>query len=123
MWEAMTVGKRADRIERLKRRANILGFRISAGTCTKLDEEKAELSALEWAIKELESAPEERMPNLAKDAEEWGNALNEASWEFLESYSRQLGPAPAALFNSSKTMVRDAILKYVRLHMNSGSIK
>jgi len=60
--EIGTVGKRADRIERLKYRANVLAFRISAGQVTKLDEEKAELSALEWALRELETVRPEVAP-------------------------------------------------------------
>lgn len=41
------------RLDRLKTRADTLRLRLAAGTCTKLEDEKAELSALDWAIEKL----------------------------------------------------------------------
>ena len=52
---------------------------------------------------------------VANDAENWGNALNAASWEFVETYQKQFGePVSAKLFNYGKGMIRSAILKYIR---------
>ena len=44
-----------------------------------------------------------------KDAEEWGSALNAASWEFIENCPEK----SALLFNHCKTSLRLAILKYL----------
>lgn len=43
-----------------------------------------------------------------KDAENWGNALNEASWKFVEVCPEK----SALLFNHCKTALREAILLY-----------
>ena len=49
------------------------------------------------------------------DAEEWGNALNEASWELIHSYQRNINELhPPGFFNNSKTILRDAILAYFK---------
>ena len=49
----------------------------------------------------------------AADAREWGGALNDASWEFGDSYRRHMGePTSAKLFNMCKTIIRDVILRY-----------
>lgn len=51
---------------------------------------------------------------LREDAEQWGNALNEAAWEFIKAYQRQIGqPVNALLFNNCKTILRNAILTYL----------
>lgn len=44
----------------------------------------------------------------SKDAREWGGALNTASWAFLESCPEK----SILLFNTCKTALREAILKY-----------
>jgi hypothetical protein len=44
-----------------------------------------------------------------KDAEAWGGALNEAAWEFIENSPEK----SALLFNTCKTTLRAAILKYL----------
>ena len=44
-----------------------------------------------------------------KDAKEWGNALNDAGWEFIETYKDVL---PPKVFNCLKTCLRAAIIKY-----------
>lgn len=44
-----------------------------------------------------------------KDAEEWGGALNEAGWEFIDAYKDVL---PTKVFNCLKTCLRAAIIKY-----------
>jgi hypothetical protein len=43
-----------------------------------------------------------------QDAEEWGNALNDAGWAFLEACPEK----SALLFNNTKGPLRAAILKY-----------
>jgi hypothetical protein len=51
---------------------------------------------------------------ITKDAEEWGNKLNEASWAAYYSWLEgNLGPMPSIVFNNLKTIVRAAILKYL----------
>lgn len=50
-------------------------------------------------------------PNVRSDAEQWGNALNEASWAFIEACPEK----SALLFNTSKASLRTAILKYLDL--------
>ncbi len=44
-----------------------------------------------------------------KDAEDWGNALNEASWAFIENCPEK----SALLFNYCKPALRTAILVYL----------
>lgn len=47
------------------------------------------------------------------DAREWGPALNEAAWEFLERWRSVTGePVPSGAFNDIKSLLRDAILVY-----------
>ena len=49
-----------------------------------------------------------------EDAEMWGNALNKASWEFLEAYQDIMGENECAkLFNCCKPIIRRCILKYL----------
>jgi hypothetical protein len=43
-----------------------------------------------------------------KDAEQWGDALNEAAWEFIDKCPEK----SVLLFNTAKGALRDAILKY-----------
>lgn len=53
------------------------------------------------------------LKNVIKDdAEDWGNALNDAAWQFIESYQK-ITPCPPFLFNNCKSMIRDAVLKYI----------
>lgn len=47
--------------------------------------------------------------NYKKDAEEWGGALNEAAWTFIEDNPEK----SALLFNTCKTSLRAAILRYL----------
>lgn len=48
------------------------------------------------------------------DATEWGSALNDASWAFIDAYRQHMGEGvPAPLFNSSKSLIRVAILRYI----------
>ena len=50
----------------------------------------------------------------AKDAEEWGPALNEAGWLFLSELNED--PQKSALiFNSTKGPLRAAIMKYAEI--------
>lgn len=51
------------------------------------------------------------VPDVRSDAEQWGNALNEASWAFIEACPEK----SALLFNTSKASLRTAILKYLDL--------
>ena len=51
---------------------------------------------------------------IAKDAEEWGTALNNASWKALEAYRTQIGPDNAEVFNGMKSVIRVAILEYLK---------
>ena len=49
---------------------------------------------------------------IKKDAEDYGDALNEASWAFDEAYREVMGKGTdAKLFNNMKSMVRRSILK------------
>ena len=53
--------------------------------------------------------------DFAQDAREWGNALNDASWKFTETYRSVMGyPESGRLFNSVKTILREAILEYAQ---------
>jgi len=47
--------------------------------------------------------------NYAKDAQEWGNALNDAGWAFLDNCPEK----SALLFNTVKPALREAILVYL----------
>ena len=47
--------------------------------------------------------------NYAKDAKEWGNALNEAGWAFLDNCPEK----SALLFSTVKPALREAILVYL----------
>lgn len=47
--------------------------------------------------------------NYAKDAKEWGNALNEAGWAFLDNCPEK----SALLFRTVKPALREAILVYL----------
>lgn len=48
------------------------------------------------------------------DAVHWGNALNSAGWKFNEAYRRVMGePTSGKLFNSAKTILREAIIEYI----------
>lgn len=49
---------------------------------------------------------------LKSDAENWGNALNEAGWEMLAEYKRLGVNVSGDVFNHSKKALRAAILKY-----------
>jgi creatinine amidohydrolase/Fe(II)-dependent formamide hydrolase-like protein len=52
-------------------------------------------------------------PDFAKDAREYGNALNEAGWELIAAVNRHTGaPESPRFFNSAKAILRDAILVY-----------
>lgn len=54
------------------------------------------------------------MIDYRKDAENWGNALNDASWELLNSYRSVMGEVESvAFFNNCKTILRAAILEYL----------
>lgn len=44
-----------------------------------------------------------------KDAEQWGDALNKASWKFVDTCPEK----SALLFNTCKTSLREAILCYL----------
>lgn len=46
-----------------------------------------------------------------KDAEDWGNALNEAAWTFIMECPEKSG----LLFNNTKAPLRAAIAKYLEL--------
>lgn len=55
----------------------------------------------------------ERGEPVEKDAEEWGNRLNEASWAAVEAWDHDLmGPLSVGIFNNIKGVVRAAIMKY-----------
>lgn len=46
--------KERERLARIEQRIDVLRSRIRQGTCKKLDQEKAELSALIWVIDKVE---------------------------------------------------------------------
>jgi len=50
---------------------------------------------------------------IAFDADNFGNALNDASWEFVDAYREHIGDIPTSLFNDCKALVRKSILKYI----------
>lgn len=51
---------------------------------------------------------------MAKDAKEWGDALNSAGWEYLDAYRKITGKAESVeVFNNGKAILREAILKYI----------
>lgn len=57
--------------------------------------------------------------SIAKDAEEWGSRLNEASWAAIEAWNAdRMGPMSAAVFNNLKGVIRAGILKYLELTDN-----
>jgi hypothetical protein len=49
------------------------------------------------------------VPDVRLDAERWGSALNEAAWTFIEVCPEK----STLLFNTAKTALRAAILKYL----------
>lgn len=53
--------------------------------------------------------PAAGVPDVRLDAENWGKALNEAAWEFVDTCPEK----SALLFNHAKTSLRTAILKYL----------
>ena len=76
------------------------------------------------AIKEaLADQPAKHEP-VAKDAEEWGGRLNEASWAAVEAWNTELmGPMPDAVFNNIKPVIRAAILKYAEGYTTTAARK
>lgn len=58
-----------------------------------------------------------------RDAEEWGGALNDASWEMLDAYAAHVGEGmPVAVFNNGKAMLRQCILKFLaQVAKNAGA--
>lgn len=47
------------------------------------------------------------------DAERWGNALNEAAWEYVESFQTIVGEEISSRhWNNAKEVLRKAILRY-----------
>lgn len=54
--------------------------------------------------------------SMKDDATNWGEALNDASWLFLEQYTKHSGTTmTATLLNSHKSLLRDCILKYLEV--------
>lgn len=81
-----------------------------------------------WTIELAYAAPSAAPAEpWAKDAEEWGNALNEASWAFVEALRDASGHAvDGRTFNHCKPALRAAILKYaaaIRSLSRSGEVK
>lgn len=51
--------------------------------------------------------------DFAKDAKDWGDALNDAGWKFDEVYQKVMGtPTPGRLFNTAKSILRECIIEY-----------
>lgn len=75
--------------------------------------EKAKLlSAAHEKLKALEQ-DKARLTLAIEDAEKWGNALNEASWEMVSAYRSVMQETESAKFwNNSKTILRAALLKF-----------
>jgi hypothetical protein len=49
-----------------------------------------------------------------RDAEEWGGALNAASWEMMNAYRAHMGEVESVkFFNMSETMLRQCILRFL----------
>ena len=47
------------------------------------------------------------------DAEKWGDALNDAAWEYIESFRKHTGENMSGHhWNNAKVIIRDVILTY-----------
>lgn len=56
----------------------------------------------------------EHLAETGRDAANYGEALNEAAWAFVESYNKHTGEHPSGvLFNNTKSILREAILTYL----------
>jgi len=58
-----------------------------------------------------------------RDAEQWGSALNEASWEMIDAYREHIGEVESVkFFNNGKTMLRRCILAFLaRVEKNNSA--
>lgn len=55
------------------------------------------------------------LTRISEDHEKWGEALNSASWAFIDAYREHMKEAESArLFNTAKTILRDAICEYLK---------
>ena len=61
------------------------------------------------------AAPAPELPEWTSDAENWGNALNEAGWTFIEAFPKKDEATNTAVWNYAKTALRSAILKYAEV--------
>lgn len=69
-------------------------------------------------------ALEEAAEQMKADAETWGPALNDAGWEFMNSYRRHMGEVESGkLFNMAKTILRDCIGVYVKKATSRAAMK
>lgn len=75
----------------------------------KVSDYQARLLAIARAVQDAERE------RLKADAENWGNALNEAAWAATEAYRRHTGQVePAIFFNHAKGILRDALAVYFK---------
>jgi len=62
-------------------------------------------------VKSVKNSIKEEIKN---DAINWGNALNESGWTFMDVYEKHTGKkVDARLFNSAKSIIRECILTYI----------